>query len=138
VAPVTPQPHSPVPQQQPAVAPRAAAAVPPPRQHHPLGYARPPVASASPLPAPRRSRPGLWLAAIVLAVLVVLCSGVISYYYRTNVAAGEPGALAPARVTSGAVRVHGEDDQVRTPYRRGVRLQLAGGDTTTSEGRETR
>ncbi|MEU3454887.1 protein kinase [Micromonospora sp. NPDC006766] len=127
------------PQSYPPVAPRAAAAVPPPRQQNPLGYARPPVASAPPLPAPRRrSRPGLWLAAIALAVLVVLCSGVISYYYRAYAATGDPGALAPARVTSGAMRVHGGDDQVRTPYRRWVQLQPAGGDTTTSKGRETR
>ncbi|MEU8259604.1 protein kinase [Micromonospora sp. NPDC048999] len=131
VASVTPQSH-------PPVVPRAAAAVPPPRQQYPLGYARPPVASAPPLPASRRSRPGLWLAAIVLAVLVVLCSGVISYYYRAYAATGDPGALAAASATSGAVRIHGGDDQVRASYRRWVRLQPAGGDTTTSKGRETR
>ncbi|MFU8853892.1 protein kinase domain-containing protein [Micromonospora sp. SL1-18] len=125
-------------QPRPPVAPRAAMAVPLPGQHNPLGYARPPAVQAAPLPAPRRSRPGLWLTAIVLAVLVVLCSGVISYNYRMHGAAGDPGGLAPVSVTSGAVRAHGADDLVRASYRRGVRLQPAGGETTTSEGRETR
>ncbi|MFD2764041.1 serine/threonine-protein kinase [Micromonospora eburnea] len=125
----------PAPQPRPPVAPRAAVAVPPPGQPSPLGYARPQAAPARPLPAPRRSGAGLWLTAIVLAVLVVLCSGVISYYYRKNASAG---ALAPVSVTSGAVWVRGGDDPGRTSYRREVRLRLAGGETTTSEGRETR
>ncbi|MFG3301330.1 serine/threonine-protein kinase [Micromonospora chersina] len=135
--PVAPRPTAvaPAPQPRPPVAPRGAAAVPPPRQHNPLGYARP---AAAPLPAPRRSTAGRWVAAIVVAVLVVLCSGVISYYYRKYAAAGDPGALAPAGVTSGAVRAHGGDYPLPTSYRRGVRLQPAGGETTTSEGRETR
>ncbi|MFU8875341.1 serine/threonine-protein kinase [Micromonospora sp. SL4-19] len=126
----------PAPQARPQVGPRAAAAVPPPRQHNPLDYARPAAGPAR--PAPRQSQAGRWVIAIVMAVLVVLCSGVISYYYRKNNAAGDPGALASVSVTSGAVRVHGGDDLVRTPYRRGVRLQPTGGETTTSEGRETR
>ncbi|MDZ5444255.1 protein kinase [Micromonospora sp. 4G57] len=120
------------------VAPRGAASVPPPRQHNPLGYARPPVAPAPPLPAPRRSRSGLWWAAILVAALVLICSGVISYNFRKSAASGDTGALAPVSVTSGAVRAHGADDPVRTSYRRGVRLQPGGGETTTSEGRETR
>ncbi|MFJ8578865.1 protein kinase [Micromonospora sp. NPDC093277] len=131
-------PHAaPIAPSRPPVAPRAAVAVPPLGQHNPLGYPRPPAAPARPLPAPRRSGTGLWLTAIVLAVLVVLCSGVISYYYRKN-AAASVGALAPVSVTSGAVWARGGDDLGRTSYRRGVRLRLAGGETTTSEGRETR
>ncbi|MFR9778537.1 serine/threonine-protein kinase [Micromonospora sp. MS34] len=135
--PVAPRPAAvpqPVPQPRPAVAPRGAATVPPPRQHSPVAYARP---SAAP-PAPRRSRSGLWVTAVVVAVLVVLCSGVISYYYRKYAATGRPGALAPVSVMSGAVRTHGADDLALTSYRREVRLQPAGGETTTSEGRETR
>ncbi|MET7965934.1 protein kinase [Micromonospora sp. NPDC005305] len=133
--PVAPRPTAvaPAPQPRPPVAPRGAAAVPPPRQPHPLGYARPPVA-----PAPRRSHAGRWLLAIVLAVLVLACSGMISYRIRNNAAAGDPGALAPVSVTSGAVRAHGGDYPVFTSYRREVRLRPAGGETTTSEGRETR
>ncbi|MCW3842948.1 serine/threonine protein kinase [Micromonospora yasonensis] len=135
--PVAPRPVAvaqPAPQPHPPVAPRGAATVPSPRQHNPPGYARP---AALP-PAPRRSRSGLWVTAVVVAVLVVLCSGVISYYYRKHAAAGQPGALGPVSVTSGAVRVHGADDLVGTSYRRGVRLRPGGGETTTSEGRETR
>ncbi|WP_225853765.1 hypothetical protein [Micromonospora sp. AMSO31t] len=71
-------------------------------------------------------------------MLIVLCSGVISYYYRKYAAAGDPGALAPVSVTSGAVRAHGGDYPVFTSYRHEVRLRPAGGETTTSEGRETR
>ncbi|MGW5672250.1 serine/threonine protein kinase, partial [Micromonospora sp. NPDC003776] len=125
----------PAPQPRPPVAPRGAAAVPPPRQHNPHGYARP---AAVPPPAPRRSRSGLWITAVVVAVLVVLCSGVVSYYYRKYAAAGPAGTPAPVAVTSGAVRAHGADDLVGTSYRRGIRLRPAGGETTTSEGRETR
>ncbi|GAB3355766.1 hypothetical protein GCM10027452_23190 [Micromonospora halotolerans] len=78
------------------------------------------------------------MLAIVLAVLILVCSGVISYQIRDNAAAGDPGALAPVSVTSGAVRAHGGDYPVPTSYRREVRLRPAGGETTTSEGRETR
>ncbi|WP_262284935.1 serine/threonine protein kinase [Micromonospora sp. MA102] len=133
--PVAPRPTAvaPLPQPRPPVAPRGAAPVPPPRQHNPLGYAHPPVA-----PAPRRSHAGRWVLAIVLAVLILVCSGVISYRIRDNAAAGDPGALAPVSVTSGAVRAHGGDYPVSTSYRREVRLRPAGGETTTSEGRETR
>ncbi|WP_200208280.1 serine/threonine-protein kinase [Micromonospora coerulea] len=120
------------------VAPRGAAPVPPPRQHNPLGYARPPATPAAPLPAPRRSRAGLWWAAILVAALVLLCSGVISYNLRKSAASGDTGALAPVSVTSGAVRAHGAGLPVGTSYRLGVRLQPGGGETTTSEGRETR
>ena len=77
---------------------------------------------------------GSWnLLAIVVAVLILLCSGVISYRIRNNAAAGDPGPLAPVGVTSGAVRAHGGDYAVPTSYRRGVRLQPAAGETTTSE-----
>ena len=124
----------PAPQARPPVGPRGAAPVPQPRPpHNPLGYARPPVA---PPPAPRRSRPGLWTTAILVAVLVILCSGVISFWYRKYGSAA-PGP-ASVSVTSGAVRAYGGDYPVRTSYRREVRLQPAGGGTTTSEGRETR
>ncbi|SCG56030.1 serine/threonine-protein kinase [Micromonospora humi] len=139
--PVGPRPTMvahPAPQARPPVAPRGAAPVPQPRPpHNPLGYARPP---AAPPPAPpRRSRSGLWTTAILVAVLVILCSGVISFWYRKYVAdaAGAPGS-GSVSVTSGAVRAYGGDYPVRTSYRREVRLQPADGGMTTSEGRETR
>ncbi|WBB73614.1 serine/threonine-protein kinase [Micromonospora sp. WMMD1128] len=136
--PVAPRPTMvahPLPQPRPPVGPRGAAPVPqqPRPPHNPLAYARP---SAPPPPAPRRSRSGLWTTAILVAVLVILCSGVISFWYRKYVA-GAPGP-ASVSVTSGAVRAYGDDYPVRTSYRREVRLQPAGGGTTTSEGRETR
>jgi len=124
----------PAPQPRPPVAPRGAAPVPQPRpvpQHNPLGYARPPAAAP-----PRRSRSGLWTTAIVVAVLVILCSGVISFLYRKYGATAS--ASASVSVTSGAVQPYGGDYPVRTSYRREVRLLPAGGGTTTSEGRETR
>ncbi|ATO15725.1 serine/threonine protein kinase [Micromonospora sp. WMMA2032] len=137
--PVAPRPTMvahPAPQARPPVAPRGAAPVPQPRpQHHPQGYARPPAAP----PPQRRSRSGLWTTAIVVAVLVILCSGVISFWYRKYVAgAAGPPVPASVSVTSGAVRAYGGDYPVRTSYRREVRLQPAGGGSTTSEGRETR
>ncbi|WP_047892892.1 serine/threonine-protein kinase [Micromonospora sp. RV43] len=97
----------------------------------PVAYARPPAAAP-----PRRSRSGLWTTAIVVAVLVILCSGVISFLYRKYGATAS--ASASVSVTSGAVQPYGGDYPVRTSYRREVRLLPAGGGTTTSEGRETR
>ncbi|MFI5834466.1 serine/threonine-protein kinase [Micromonospora sp. NPDC051300] len=141
--PVGPRPTMvahPAPQARPPVGPRGAAPVPQPRPPHtpnPMGYGRPP---AAPPPAPpRRSRSGLWTTAILVAVLVILCSGVISFWYRKYGAgaAGAPGSVS-VTVTSGAVRAYGGDYPVRTSYRREVRLQPAGGGSTTSEGRETR
>nr|WP_201749128.1 hypothetical protein [Micromonospora acroterricola] len=78
------------------------------------------------------------LLAILLAALVLLCSGVISYNLRKQSQAGESGALAPHTVTSGALRLDGRDDATRTSYRLEVRLQPGDGGTTTSEGRQTR
>jgi hypothetical protein len=132
VAPAVPHSRPPV---SPAGYPRGAAPVPPARQDHPPAYAR----QAGPMPpAPRRSRPGMVLLAVLLAVLVLLCSGVISYNLRKRSQSGESGALAPRTVTSGALRLDGRDDPIRTSYRREVRLQPGDGGTTTSEGRQTR
>ncbi|MDG4803936.1 serine/threonine-protein kinase [Micromonospora sp. WMMD980] len=139
--PVGPRPTMvahPAPQARPPVGPRGAAPIPQPRPpHNPLGYARPPA--GPPQAPPRRSRSGLWTTAILVAVLVILCSGVISFWYRKYAAgaAGAPGS-ASVSVTSGAVRAYGGDYPVRASYRREVRLQPAGGGSTTSEGRETR
>ncbi|MEV4761451.1 protein kinase [Micromonospora chokoriensis] len=119
--------------------PRGAAAVPsaPPRQEHPPAYVRQ-AGPSVPSPEPRRSRPGMVLLAILLAVLVLVCSGVISYNLRKQSQAGEPAGLTPRAVTSGALRLDGRDDPTVTSYRREVRLQPDGGGTTTSEGRQTR
>ncbi|MEV0809294.1 protein kinase [Micromonospora sp. NPDC050200] len=129
-----------VPQARPLVAqpvpPRGAAVVPPAstRSDRPVGYARQPV----PASVPRRSRSGMVTVAILLAVLVLVCSGVISYRARQDAHAGDPGASGPLSVTSGAVSASGRDDLAQTPYRRVERLRPGGDETTTSEGRRTR
>ncbi|MFJ6196842.1 protein kinase [Micromonospora sp. NPDC092111] len=113
---------------------RGAASVPPTptRVDRPVGYARQPL--PAPVP-PRRSRSGMVTLVILLAVLVLVCSGVISYRARQGMSAGDPGA---PRTTSGALSAYGRDDPLGTPYRRVVRLGPGGGETTTSEGRRTR
>ncbi|MEU7753243.1 protein kinase [Micromonospora sp. NPDC049101] len=118
--------------------PRGAAAVPTaPRQQQQPAYARQPGPSA-PSPEPRRSRPGMVLLAILLAVLVLLCSGVISYKLNKQSQAGEPAGTSARTVTSGVLRLDGRDDVTQTSYRREIRLQPGDGGTTTSEGRQTR
>lgn len=136
MAPVAPQPRPPVASVSPPGYPRVAG-VPsaPVRQDHPLGYARQPGAQATPR---RGLRTGTVLLAIVVAVLVVLCSGVISYNLQTEAQSGNPGALGPLTVTSDAREAAGRDYPARTPYRRVERLLPSGGGTTTSEGRQTR
>ncbi|QGN46087.1 protein kinase domain-containing protein [Micromonospora sp. WMMD558] len=115
------------------VRPHGAAAVPsaPTRP----GYAPKP---APPPPPARRSRPGMVFLVILLAVLVLVCSGVISYNLRSSALPGEPGTPAPRTVTSGVLRLDGRDEPAGTSYRR-QQLPRPGGDvTTTSEGRQTR
>ncbi|WP_422737611.1 protein kinase domain-containing protein [Micromonospora sp. WMMD729] len=133
VAPAVPHARPPVAQ---AGYPRGAAAVPPAqtRQEHPPAYVRQP----GPASEPSRSRPGMVLVAILLALLVLLCSGVISYKLRKASQTGASGATTSQTVTSGALRLDGRDDATRTSYRREVRLRPGDGGTTTSEGRQTR
>ncbi|WP_146604086.1 hypothetical protein [Micromonospora deserti] len=78
------------------------------------------------------------ILAILLAVLVLVCSGVISYNLRGRVQAGEPGALAPGTVTAGVLRPDGRDDPAGTSYRQQERPRPGSDETTTSEGRQTR
>ncbi|MEU5908503.1 protein kinase [Micromonospora sp. NPDC047527] len=136
VAPAVPYARPPA---APTGYPRGAAAVPPAqtRQEHPPAYVHPagPTPSA---PDAHRSRPGMVLLAILLAVLVLVCSGVISYNLRKQSQSGAAGALATQTATSGALGLDGRDDATRTSYRREVRLQPGDGGTTTSEGRQTR
>ncbi|MGC4808407.1 protein kinase domain-containing protein [Micromonospora sp. DT233] len=113
--------------------PRGAASVPQARQVTPMGYAHQPAP-----PPPQRSRSGPVLLFILLAVLVLVCSGVISYNLSDKSAVGAPGAVGLRVVTPGAVPAAGRDDSSRTPYRRVERLLPGGGETTTSEGRQTR
>ncbi|MGC5018751.1 serine/threonine-protein kinase [Micromonospora sp. DT47] len=137
--PVTGQARPPVAARQPhpPVQTRGAAGVPPApvRSDRPVGYARQPVPATAPA---RRSRSGMVTIAILLAVLVLVCSGVISYSARQGAGAGDPGAPGRLSVTSGALSADGRDDPARTSYRRVVWLRTDGGETTTSEGRRTR
>ncbi|MEH0939150.1 serine/threonine-protein kinase [Micromonospora psammae] len=128
-------PRQAAPPAAPAGQTRGAAAVPsaPIRSDRPTGYA------PAPAPAPaRRSRSGRVLLAILLAVLVLVCSGVISYKSREAVGAGDPGSPVILSATPGALSAHGRDDPASTPYRRVELPQPGGGETTTSEGRRTR
>ncbi|MFG3698829.1 protein kinase [Micromonospora sp. NPDC047620] len=113
--------------------PRGAAPVPPARPMAYAGQAAPPL----PQPGGRRSRPGMVLLAILLAALVLVCSGVISYKLQEKSQSGAAGAALPQTVTSGALRPDGRDDPAGTSYRR-QELPRPGGDETTSEGRQTR
>ncbi|MEV4196833.1 protein kinase domain-containing protein [Micromonospora globbae] len=134
VAPAAGQPRPPM---AAASYPRGAAPVPPApiRQDQPPAYVGQPGAAVS--PAPGRTRPGMVLVAVLLAVLVLLCSGVISYKLRKSGQA-ESAGLGPRAVVSGALRFDGRDDLTGTSYRHSEGLRPASGETTTSEGRQTR
>ncbi|MEV4809589.1 serine/threonine-protein kinase [Micromonospora avicenniae] len=127
------QPRSPM---AAASYPRGAASVPqaPARPTPPPAY----VGQAGPTlppPVPGRSRPGMVFVAVLMAVLVLVCSGVISYNLRKR---GQSAPVTPQTVASGALRFDGREDLTRTSYRQFERLRLASGETTTSEGRQTR
>ncbi|MEV6374101.1 serine/threonine-protein kinase [Micromonospora musae] len=130
VAPAVAQPRPPM---AAASYPRGAASVPQPPVP-PSGYVGQAGPTASP-PAPGRSRPGTVLVAVLLAVLVLLCSGVISYKLRKGT---QSAPVTPQTVASGALRFDGRDDLTQRSYRQFERLRLTSGETTTSEGRQTR
>ncbi|WBB82459.1 serine/threonine-protein kinase [Micromonospora sp. WMMD882] len=111
--------------------PRGAASVPaaPMRQDRPIGYARQP----GPPPAPPASGVSARtvLAVIALAVLVLVCSGVITYSMQDG------GGTRSMGVMSDVATVGGGDGGTGSSYRR-IGLPVPGGDETTSEGRQTR
>ncbi|WP_434742303.1 protein kinase domain-containing protein [Micromonospora sp. SH-82] len=110
-------------------APQMQPGMPPPDRS--FGYARPPVPPAE----PRRSSSTAVLFVILLAALVLLCSGVVSYWRNSDLFAAGPRTPT---VISGEHAVGERDDLVQTSYRRMQRLLPNDGETTTSEGRETR
>jgi serine/threonine-protein kinase len=75
------------------------------------------------------SRPVVVLLAVLLGLLVLLCSGVISYRLASSdnaVGMSEPSLQkVPSRLHS----VIGRDVSWGTPYRQGERVVLAGGVT---------
>ncbi|MEV0324903.1 protein kinase [Micromonospora echinospora] len=133
--PVAPPPATPSrPSMAPPGYPRGAAPVPsaPPR---PVGYAYqpgPPAPDSGP-------RARAVLVVIALAVLVLICSGVISYKLQADDStASSAGLLRSPSVMSEVPTASGDDDGVPSSYRR-MGLPVPGGDgTTTSEGRQTR
>ncbi|XTZ13513.1 protein kinase domain-containing protein [Micromonospora echinospora] len=133
--PVAPPPATPShPSMAPPGYPRGAAPVPsaPPR---PVGYAYQPGP-----PAPESGpRARTVLVVIALAVLVLICSGVISYSMQADDStASSAGLLRSPSVMSEVPTASGDDDGVPSSYRR-MGLPVPGGDgTTTSEGRQTR
>ncbi|MFI6823041.1 protein kinase [Micromonospora sp. NPDC050187] len=142
--PAPPMVHRPVtappvtPSHQPMAAPgypRGAAPVPsaPPR---PVGYAHQPGPSFAPDSGPRARTV---LVVIALAVLVLICSGVISYRLQADDStASSAGLLRSPNVMSEVPTASGDDDGAPSSYRR-MGLPVPGGDgTTTSEGRQTR
>ncbi|MFI6227161.1 protein kinase [Micromonospora echinospora] len=134
--PVAPPPATPShPSMAPPGYPRGAAPVPsaPPR---PVGYAYQP---GPPLPQDSGPRARTVLMVIALAVLVLICSGVITYNLQAgDSTASSAGLLRSPSVTSEVPTASGDDDGVPSSYRR-MGLPVPGGDgTTTSEGRQTR
>ncbi|MFE0591538.1 protein kinase [Micromonospora echinospora] len=132
--PVAPPPATPShPSMAPPGYPRGAAPVPsaPPR---PVGYAYQPGPPSESGPRARTV-----LVVIALAVLVLICSGVISYRLQADDStASSAGLLRSPSVMSEVPTASGDDDGAPSSYRR-MGLPVPGGDgTTTSEGRQTR
>jgi serine/threonine-protein kinase len=76
------------------------------------------------------------LFVILLAALVLVCSGVVSYWRNSQALSEFPRTPV---VTSGAAADGERDDLALSSYRRGERLLPEDtGETTTSEGRQRR
>lgn len=136
--PVAQAPVNPRPPVNPPAYPRGAAAVPqaPVRPDRPLGYAHQPGPPPPPPPGGVSARSVLFV--IALAVLVLVCSGVITYLMRADETTTGAAPARPASVLSDVPGTGGGDGGTASSYRR-VGLSVPGGDeTTTSEGRQTR
>ncbi|WP_326561950.1 serine/threonine-protein kinase [Micromonospora sp. NBC_01796] len=132
------RPGSPAgPTQQPPGYHRGAAAVPAPRPRQEPSYAPPPAAVASrPQPPSPANRSLLVALALVLGLIVLICSGVISYWVtKSNNNAGSQGLRT---VTSSSQRVNERDVSQYAPYRRIERYGYGARMTQMSEGRQTR
>ncbi|SCL38547.1 serine/threonine protein kinase [Micromonospora pallida] len=119
----------------PAGYPRGAAQVPS-APLRPVGYAAQPV----PLPPPSSGpRARTVLLVVALAVLVLVCSGVISYRLQdSDSTASSAGMQRSPNVMFEVPAVSGDDDVTPASYRRVGRSVPGGDGTTTSEGRQTR
>jgi serine/threonine-protein kinase len=76
--------------------------------------------------------------AVMLGVLVLLCSGVISYNVRLKNSADLPVGVSVQTVSSVVRGFDGRDDPAGTAYRRLDQPRGGSHETTTSEGRRTR
>jgi serine/threonine-protein kinase len=123
----------------PATAPpagyhRGAAAVPPPRSRQEPSHGYPAAQVASGQPQSPANRSLLVALAVVLGLVVLICSGVISYFVTKsgdNAASNEGLRM----VTSASQRVNERDVSHNAPYRR---IERAGYGAQMSEGRQTR
>ncbi|MFK3982654.1 serine/threonine-protein kinase [Micromonospora sp. NPDC050397] len=135
-APMPPRPTgSPATAAQPAGYHRGAAAVPSPRAPQAPGYVHPPAPAATARPQSPANRSLVVALAVVLGLVVLICSGVISYWVTKSNAASN-GSLRP--VTSSLQRVNERDVSQYAPYRRIERAEYGARVTQMSEGRQTR
>ncbi|MEV4627491.1 protein kinase [Micromonospora sp. NPDC049523] len=137
-APVPNRPGSPAgPTQQPPGYHRGAAAVPAPRPRQEPSYTPPPAAVASRPPSPSPANRSLLVAlALVLGLIVLICSGVISYWVTKSNNDAENQGLRT--VMSSSQRVNERDVSQYAPYRRIERYGYGARMTQMSEGRQTR
>ncbi|MFI6758277.1 protein kinase [Micromonospora sp. NPDC050417] len=115
---------------------RGAAAVPAPRPPQTTGYGQPMAPASVARPSQSPANRSLMVAlAVVLGLVVLICSGVISYWMTKNNPASNNSLRA---VTSSLQRVNERDDSQYAPYRRIERDVYGARMTQTSEGRQTR
>ncbi|TBL43275.1 MULTISPECIES: serine/threonine-protein kinase [unclassified Micromonospora] len=115
--------------------------MPPPNNYQRAAATPPPGYQLRPAPpqqAPGRSRSGVLFLAVMLGVLVLLCSGVISYKVRLKNSADLPVGVSVQTVSSVVRGFDGRDDPAGTAYRRLDQPRGGSHETTTSEGRRTR
>lgn len=117
----------------PAVGNRGAAAVPAPvpRQHSVAGYPQPRPLAPRPYPQSSGTSAMLVVLAVVLGMLVLICSGVIGYQWRKNSGNQEQnyGLAATSMVTARYQSSDGQDAGRAAPYRQMQPSAPAGGVT---------
>ncbi|MFB6391497.1 protein kinase domain-containing protein [Polymorphospora lycopeni] len=109
---------------------RGAASIPtarPQQPDHTYGYQQP---SAPAHPQRGASRPVLFLMAVLLGLLVLVCSFGAAYWSRKNDLFGSAELRSPNVTTSIQMAVE-RDDSPNAPYRRVESARLLGGATTT-------
>ena len=117
----------------PAVGSRGAAAVPAPvpRQHPVAGYPQPRPLARPPYPESSGTSAMVVVLAVVLGMLVLICSGVIGYQWRKHSGDREQnyGLATTAMVTARYQSSDGQDAGRAAPYRQMQPSAPAGGVT---------